>query len=221
MSILFVLMTFLVVLVVNYFYIRAPQEVLAKPELFVRRDAPLMSKEFGFAIPQDYSFHPGHTWASKEGGENVRVGLDSFAADLIGKIDQIEIASPRRWVRQGQRLMTVHAGGSSFDLLSPIEGVVAAVNDDVVKDPNLATSDPYKEGWIAVLKSPDLSTNQKNLLQGTMVAPWMNYATSRLNAAVTGMNRALAQDGGVPQKGLLLRAEPGLRQKLIEDFFLN
>jgi glycine cleavage system H lipoate-binding protein len=221
MSILFVLLTFLVILVFNYFYFRAPQQLPVQPEAFTRKPSPMITKELGFAVPQGYSFHPGHTWAAKEGGENVRVGLDNFAADLIGKVDKIEIASPRRWVRQGQRLMTLQADGVSMDLLSPVEGVVMAVNQEVVKDPAIAMKDPYKDGWVAVLKSPDLPTNQKNLLQGPMVAPWMNYSMNRLTTAAAGANPALAQDGGVPIKGFLLKAAPELRQKLIQDFFLS
>ena len=128
---------------------------------------------------------------------------------------------PSRWVRQGQRLATIHSGGESFDLLSPIEGVVMAVNGDAVKNPALATGDPYKDGWLALLKSPDLPTNQKNLLQGPMVAPWMHYSISRLNAALASANPAFAQDGGMPVSEVLPRIEPAVRLKLIKEFFLN
>jgi len=221
MSILFVLLTFIVVITVNYMVARTPRAVTLAPEISVRPPAPAMTKEHGFAIPQGYCFHPGHTWVMREGGEDARVGLDSFAADLAGKIDHIEILNPNRWVRQGQRMMTLHAGDTSFDLLSPVEGVVMAVNRDVIEDPSIAARDPYKDGWIAVLKTPDFKTNQKNLMQDSMVAPWMHYNVTRLNAEVAKLNPALAQDGGVPISGLLTRVTSDLRKKLIADFFLN
>jgi len=221
MSILFVLLTFLIIIGVNYFYFNVPQQVPAGAKVSVRPKAPVMAKEAGFAIPQGYSFHPGHTWVVRETGDDARIGLDKFAADLVGTIDRIEVADPSRWIRQGQRLVTIHSGGASFELLSPVEGVVMAVNDDLVKNPSLATSDPYKDGWIAVLRSPDLKTNQRNLLQGPMVGPWMHYSVSRLNEAFAGMNPAMAQDGGQPLKEVLPQLEPKLRQKLIKEFFLN
>jgi hypothetical protein len=118
-------------------------------------------------------------------------------------------------------LATVHAGGTSFELLSPVEGVVMAVNDDVVKNPALAATDPYKDGWLAVLKSPDLMTNEKNLLKGPMVAPWMHYSVSRLNAALSAANPKFAQDGGAPASEVLSQIETSARQKLIKEFFLN
>jgi glycine cleavage system H protein len=221
MSILFVLLTFLIVIAVNYFYFRVPTELPIETEVVVHPKAPVMTKEAGFAIPQGYSFHPGHTWVLRESGENARVGLDRFAADLVGPIDRIEVASPSRWIRQGQRLVTIHSGSSSFDLLSPVEGVVMAINDDVVKNPSIAAADPYKDGWLAILKSPDLPTNQKNLLQGPMVAPWMHYNVSRLNTALASANPALAQDGGMPVNEVLPRIEPTLRQQLVREFLLN
>lgn len=221
MSILFVLLTFIVIATFNYFYFRTTPEATVSPELPLRPKVPVMAKELGFAVPQGYSFHPGHAWVVREGRTNARVGLDSFAADLVGKIDQIDVGTVGRWVRQGQRLMTVHASGISFDILSPVEGVVTAMNEDVVKDPSLMSRDPYKEGWIATLESPDFSINQKNLLQGSMVAPWMHYNVARLNSTIAQSNPQFAQDGGVPLGQVLQRVDPELRQKLIKDFFLN
>jgi glycine cleavage system H lipoate-binding protein len=221
MSILFVLLTFLIVIGVNYFYFQVPQGQPLETTVAVRPKAPVMAKEAGFAIPQGYAFHPGHTWVLREKGDDARIGLDRFAADLAGKIDRIEVADLSRWIRQGQPLVTVHSGETSFDLLSPVEGVIMAVNDDVVKNPSLATADPYKDGWIAMLRSPDLKTNTRNLLQGPMVAPWMHYSMSRLKEACASINPALAQDGGSLLSDVLPRLEPKLRLKLIKEFFLN
>ena len=221
MSILFVLLTFLVVISVNYLWFRpAPSlPVSLRPPL--RPPAPVMTQQAGFSIPQQYCFHPGHTWVLREGQEDARVGLDSFAAELAGKIERIEVAKPDRWVRQGQRLMTIHGDGFSFDLVSPVEGVVTHVNNDVVQNPGLALRDPYKDGWIATLKAPDFNTNQRNLMQASMVAPWMHYNQTRLTDEVARLNPTLAQDGGVPVPGLLGRVPEEMRQRIIAEFFLN
>ena len=221
MSILFVLLTFLVIISVNYLWFRPTNSLPATEHREIHPPAPFMTHQAGFNIPKDYAFHPGHTWALRESQEAVRVGLDAFTADLVGKIERIEIAKPERWVRQGQKLMTVHAEGFSFDLVSPIEGVVTHVNQEVVKNPALALQDPYKNGWIATLKAPDFNTNQRNLMQASMVAPWMHYNQTRLNAEVAKLNPALAQDGGVPVHGLLQHVPTELRQRIITEFFLN
>ena len=221
MSILFVLLTFLVVISVNYLWFPpAPTlPVTAHPSL--KSPAPVMTKQAGFSIPQHYCFHPGHTWVLREGPEDTRVGFDSFTAELLEKIERIEVTKPERWVRQGQKLMTVYADGFSFELVSPVEGVVTHVNHDVIQNPELALHDPYKDGWIATLKTPDFNTNQRNLMQASMIAPWMHYNQARLSAEVAKLNPALAQDSGVPVGGLLQRVPADLRQRIITEFFLN
>ena len=179
-----------------------------------------MEREYGFQIPQGYCFHPGHTWSVREGTDNARVGIDTFAANLMGKIDAINVIGENRWVRQGQKLMTIHAGGDSFDLVSPIEGVVTAINRDLAEDPTLAARDPYQKGWIALVKSPDLAVNQKNLVQGPMVAPWLQNNVTRLNGMVAQLAPTMAADGGIPVAGLLARLEPSVRKQVGKEFFL-
>jgi glycine cleavage system H lipoate-binding protein len=220
MSILFVLPMFLLIISIGYFRRPEPRPAV-KPEFWAAPQAPCIQREYGFAIPQDYCFHPGHTWVLKEAPETARVGLDSFAGNLLGKIDRIEVTGLNRWVRQGQKLFTVFSGGQSLDLLSPVEGVVTAINHDAVTDPSVITQDPYKNGWIAMVKSPDLATNQKNLVQGTMVAPWLQNNITRLNGMLAQASPALAQDGGLPMRGLLTRVTPPLREKLVQEFFLS
>jgi glycine cleavage system H protein len=218
-SILFVLLMFLLILTVTYF--RGRKELPAQPEAWATPKAPRMEREYGFSIPQGYSFHPGHTWVTNEGGENTRIGLDSFAANLLGKVDQIDVVGTNRWVRQGQKIMTVKSGDLAVEMLSPIEGVITTINRAVVDDPGLASRDPYKDGWIAIVKSPDFAINQKNLVQGPMVAPWMQNNVSRLNAMVAEAGPLLAQDGGQPVSGLLSRVAADVRRTLIKEFFLN
>jgi glycine cleavage system H lipoate-binding protein len=220
MSILFVLLMFLLVMSINYFYFRTRQQVIAQPQAWAGPQAVRMQREYGFSIPEDYCFHPGHTWVLKEGGENARVGIDSFAANLLGTIEHIDVIGLNRWVRQGQKLVTIRSGGQNFELVSPVEGVVMAVNKDAAQDPGLIARDPYQSGWIAIVKSPDLVTNKKNLVQGGMVAPWLQNSVTRLNGMVAQLAPTMAADGGLPLSGLLARVTPELREKLAKEFFL-
>lgn len=218
MSILFVLLMFLLVMSISYF--RTRHEVMAQPEAQPRLQGVRMQREYGFSVPEGYSFHPGHTWAHREGAETVRVGLDSFAGNLIGRVDSIDVMGLNRWVRQGQKVATVKSGEVDIELVSPIEGVVTSVNRDIAEDPSLITRDPYNAGWIAVVKSPDIAINQKNLVQGCMIAPWLQNSVTRLNGMVAQLAPTMAADGGLPIAGLLTRVTPEVRAKLLKEFFL-
>ena len=106
-------------------------------------------------VPQEYGFHPGHMWVHDEGHQNARVGIDAFAGDLFGQIDSIEIDDLNRWVRHGQKICTVKHGEQSVGMLSPVEGVVVSINHEVLKNPGLIASDPYRNGWVCVVKAPE------------------------------------------------------------------
>jgi glycine cleavage system H lipoate-binding protein len=223
MSILFVLLTFLLILTVMYF--RRPDAAAntlqAAPAKSTAVPQPFVMKQGGFEIPQGYCFHPGHTWVVDEGRQNARVGIDAFAGNLFGKIDSIEVADLNRWVRQGQPLCTVTREGRSIQMLSPVEGVLVSVNLEVLKNPNLIVDDPYKNGWLCVVKAPEMATNVKNLLQGTIVLPWLQNSLARIGAMVQQLSPALAQDGGLPVKGLLFQIDDATQHELVCEFFLT
>lgn len=220
MSILFVLLIFLLIMMVTHF-VKGREEIAGtRPGLQVAPPQPQIEHEYGFDVPKGYCFHPGHTWVLDEGRQNARVGMDSFAANLFGKIDRIEVTGLNRWVRQGQKLMTVTRDGLSVELLSPIEGIIMSVNPNVLRNPSLVVQEPYEDGWICVVKSPDMATNVKNLVQSTLVAPWMQNTLNRLST-MTSQLGATAQDGGLPIAGLLGQVDPGLQRRLVREFFLT
>ncbi len=221
MSILFVLLTFLLILTVMYFRREQTDANTLQVAPAKAVTAPVMLKKGSFEVPQEYCFHPGHTWAVDEGRQNARVGLDAFAANLLGKVDSIEVADLNRWVRQGQPLCTITREGRSVEMLSPIEGVLISVNHEVLKNPNLAIEEPYQNGWLGVIKAPEMQTNMKNLLRGTIVMPWMQNSMARIGAMVQQLNPALAQDGGLPVKGLLFQVDASTQQQLAREFFLT
>jgi len=222
MSILFTLVTFLLFITVSYYRSRQQPVVATGPLLAQRAVSPAkMIRAYGLEFPEGYSFHQGHTWAAQEAGQHVRVGLDSFAAKLLGKADKIETARPNRWVRQGQKIWTVSRNGMSVEMLAPVEGVVSEVNPAVVADPDLAIRDPYGEGWVLAIQSPDLKTNLSNLIRSALAPAWMQNSLDRLAAMTSQVVAPVAQDGGLPIQGLLSQVEPKLQRRLIREFFLT
>jgi len=221
MSILFVLLTFLLILTIMYFRRPEMPPVALQPTSFQKVAVPRMLRIADIKVPQEYAFHPGHTWVHDEGHQNARVGIDAFAGDLFGQIDAIEVAELNRWVRQGQKLCTLKHGESAVDVLSPVEGVVISLNHEVLKNPGLIAGDPYRNGWICVVKAPELATNIRNLLQGPVVPAWMQNSVARVRGMIQELNPALAQDGGLPTKGMLFQVDAGARQQLVKEFFLT
>ena len=224
MTVLLVLFTFVTFLLIDHFYSRkrVPVEAMlavAPPRKTPPRLAP--SLVGGFQVPENLRYHPGHTWALSESPSLVRVGLDQFASKLTGKLERISLPQRGQWIRQGQKIWTLHRDGSSVDMVSPIEGSIADINDEVVKNPALALQDPYGEGWMVTVQSPDAKTNFRNLLSGALARWWTEESAGRLQRKMPMAMGALAQDGGVAVDNLAAQIADQEWAPLAKEFFLT
>lgn len=217
---LFVALTFLVAVLIDHLLTRKPiPMVVSAPEVSPRPRL-IPSVVAGFSVPDNLRYHPGHTWAVSESADLVRVGVDDFAAKLAGDVKEINIPERGQWIRQGQRIIAMHHDGREINLVSPIEGTVVDINQKALADPSLTTSDPYGDGWLLTVNSPDAKTNFRNLLGGTTARRWMDEAATRLRAiAMPGV--ATAQDGGMIVGQVLDQIPEADWAKINSEFFLN
>ena len=165
----------------------------------------------GFALRDNYRYHPGHTWAVAETPNLVRVGIDDFAAKVGGNAESIELPERGQWIRQGQQII----GLNQLQLVSPIEGTVVDVNPNAAA----AKNDPYGDGWLLTVNSPDAKTNFRNLLGGSAARRWLDDAAARLRAFAAIPQGAFAQDGGVAVDDILKNLPEADVKKLNAEFF--
>jgi len=225
MTILLVLATFAVFLTIEYFRKGKPAE---QPAVQGRQDVisiPKLHPAYvsGFEMRGDLRYHPGHTWALSESPTKVRVGLDDFAARLVGKADVLVLPRRGQWIRQGQKFATLVREGKKADLVSPIEGEITDINEAALKDASLPGRDPYGEGWLMTVMSPDMKTNFRNLFNGSLARQWMQEAADRLRLRIpaTAMAGAVAQDGGVALTDLSGQIPDEKWAEVAHEFFLT
>ena len=222
MTVLLVLFTFIAFLLIDYFRTRHVVEATIQAVTAKAETRPRLQPAFvaGFQVPDNLRYHPGHTWALSESPNLVRIGLDDFASKLIGKIERIALPQRGQWVRQGQKIWTIFRDGKSVDMVSPIEGTVAEINEAAVRDPESARTDPYGEGWLLTVQSPDAKTNFRNLLGGALARWWTQESANRLQKRMPMMLGALAQDGGVAVDNLIAHIPDEDWATLTKEFFL-
>jgi glycine cleavage system H lipoate-binding protein len=177
----------------------------------------------GFAVPENLRYHPGHTWALSESPNLVRVGMDDFASKLTGTVENITLPQRGQWIRQGQKMCTLYRDDVAVDMVSPIEGTVAEINQALMSDPKLALRDPYGEGWLVTVQSPDAKTSFKNLLGGPLARWWTEESASRLQhrMPMPMAMGALAQDGGVAINDVANQIPGQEWLSLAKEFFLS
>jgi glycine cleavage system H protein len=175
----------------------------------------------GFLVPRQLRYHPGHSWLARERRNVMKVGVDEFAAALLGRIEKIELPKPGHWIRQGQKSLTFQKQGQKVVMVSPIEGEVVAVNAEVLANPALLRQDPYDQGWLLTVFVPDEESTLRNLLPVDLVRGWMRSAVERLYQLQPQLAGAVAADGGRPAQDLSAAIPNMSWKQLTDEFFLT
>ena len=211
---LLVVLTFLAAVLIDHLVNRNPIPI-AEPKVLPMKMAPRLTPAVvaGFKVPDNLLYHVGHTWALAESPQLVRIGLDDLAAKVAGPVDTIDVPERGQWIRQGQKIIAMHHDGRDLELLSPIEGAIVSINEKVLRDPELARKDPYGEGWLMTVNSPDATTNFHNLLRGSVARRWMEDSALKLRGA-----GAMAQDGGLALDAVVDAAD---FERIKEEVFLT
>jgi len=160
-----------------------------------------------FQVPENVHLHRGHSWARTFGGA-VAVGLDDFAHKMIGPLDDVQFPAVGTSLRQGQKAFTVVADGKSFDVVSPVDGNVVAVNEVVRAHPADAVRDPYGTGWLLKVEPRWLTANLKNLVSGDTARRFLDAAAEVLAGRMSPELGVVLQDGGTPVHGIAREIDP-------------
>jgi glycine cleavage system H lipoate-binding protein len=189
----------------------------------VREVARSFAKRFaGFLAPTDVVFHPGHAWARVEDMDTVTVGMDDFAARLLGSADSISLPKLGSRVKQGFLGWGFKTDSRVIHMLSPVEGEIVAVNDAVVNSPSAAFEDPYGKGWLFKVRSTNLNSNLKNMIPSGMVGDWFeNVRQTLTNRGLAAASAPLYADGGEPVRGFAKAVDPEGWDDLVREFFLT
>ncbi len=221
MTVILVLSTFMVFILIDFLLSRKKPVSVETAE--GASLAPQLDPNFveGFLVPERLQYHPGHSWALRERKRLTRVGVDEFAAALLGRIERLEVPPPGTWLRQGQKAFTFFRDGEKTEVLSPTEGEIVEVNSEVLANPSLIRSDPYGTGWLLMVHSPDDETVSRNLVPAGMVRSWMQNAAERLYALQPQVAGAVAADGGRPAGDLLAGLPDVSWRRVTAEFFLT
>lgn len=95
-------------------------------------------------------FSAKHIWIKQE-GETARVGISAYAQEKLGDIMFVNLPDTDEKVRIGQKFGDVESIKTVSDLISPADGTVTAVNEDVIDEPDRLNEDPYKN-WLVELR---------------------------------------------------------------------
>ena len=149
-----------------------------------------------FQLPKGLFFHRGHTWLGLHRSGLVRVGVDDFAQRILGRFDALKTRGVGEEVKQGEPLFAIKQGERFAKFVSPVDGVIAAINEKVQHQPDVIKQHPYTEGWIFTIHPTNLASNIQRLNIGERTLSWLLYEVERFQDFV---KRQFPQDALVGQ----------------------
>lgn len=98
-------------------------------------------------LPNDRKYIESHEWLLDLGNGRYRVGLTDFAQHALGDIVFIDLPGVGDAVSADERLGDVESVKAVSEILSPVSGTVAAINDELAAAPERINAAPY-EAWL-------------------------------------------------------------------------
>lgn len=101
-------------------------------------------------FPKELKYLKSHEWV-KEEGDLVVIGLTDFAQSELGDIVYLNMPFVGDAVTAGESFADVESVKAVSDVISPVTGVVAEVNEELVDAPEKINQVPY-DAWIIKVK---------------------------------------------------------------------
>ncbi len=175
----------------------------------------------GIKIPQGIYLHRGHTWVGMASGGQVRIGLDAFAARLLGPMDRIDLPLMGKPLQRDQVGIRMNRGDLKTGLLAPVSGVVTAFNPKISSDPAVLPADPYGNGWLLMVQPDRLREELPTLQMGTEATAFIETEIEHLYQAVETHLGPLAADGGNLADDILGQLPPTCWAEMARQFLKN
>jgi len=224
MVVILILLTVLAFITVELI-LKRREKLRAAESLELGEPAGIFPYRAAHELPGGLFFHSGHTWAKLEPSGTVQVGLDGFAREVLGRVDRFELPAAGVKVRQGEPAFAALQSGKRIEFVSPVDGVVCAVNDQINSDPQGSKKEPYEKGWAVAVRPFNIVQNLKKLRIGAEASAWLEKEV-RSFAEFLSLHRAVPQevgvtlpDGGTHAEGILETMDGEILQIVIRKFF--
>lgn len=99
--------------------------------------------------PKELKYVKSHEWV-KEEGDKVYIGITDFAQESLGDLVFINLPEEGDEVQAGEPFADVESVKAVSDVYSPVSGVVAQVNEELLEHPEKINQDPYGAWMIQV-----------------------------------------------------------------------
>jgi glycine cleavage system H lipoate-binding protein len=193
---LFVVLTFILFILIDFLVLRAQGKkhpAFSTVKVFDR----------GFVYPGDIYLSTGHTWVKmiKEG--LVRIGVDEFIQKALSGINFISVLTEGSRVQKGDILFSAVSDDKIVNFYAPVSGTVAKINTSAK-----GIDDPYKN-WVISVQPENIEKDIQGMKFRESATTWLAEEYGRLKDFLSFHTNEMAvagttmHDGGNIMEGVV------------------
>lgn len=110
--------------------------------------------------PSDFRYTAEHEWVAVQ-GKQAKIGITDFAQKQLGDIVFVELPAVGTELIAGQAFGTVESVKAVSEIFAPVSGKVTAINEALVKSPELLNTDPHGAAWMITADVSDSAPTSK------------------------------------------------------------
>lgn len=109
-------------------------------------------------FPKELKYAKSHEWVKFEDDNTVLIGLTDYAQNELGDLVFVNLPEPGDEVTAGEAFGDVESVKAVSDVYSPVTGIVAEINEELLDSPESINADAY-EAWF--IKVTDVSDQEE------------------------------------------------------------
>ncbi len=130
-----------------------------------------MVKVDGYELPEGLYYSKDWFWVKVE-GEKVRMGITDYAQKQLREIVFVELPSEGSTVSANTPFGSVESVKAVSDLISPLSGTIAQINQEVTAKPEILNEDPFNKGWLLIITPSNLNAELSALMDFNKSVEW-------------------------------------------------
>ena len=106
-------------------------------------------------FPKNLMYTKTHEWVLLNDDGTALVGITDYAQDQLGDLVFVNLPEPGDTVTTGESFADVESVKAVSDVLSPVTGEVAEINEILADEPQRMNQEPYESWFIKVREITD------------------------------------------------------------------
>jgi glycine cleavage system H protein len=99
--------------------------------------------------------------------------MDDFAQKMAGEIVYVQLPDEGKKIIAGKKFAKMESGKWLGKVYGPVNGELAAVNEELEENPGLINEDCYGQGWLYKIKPDDKAELQNLIKEPDAVEKWL------------------------------------------------